>query len=80
MRENQSWAEESAYRVLALIHLVTNSVLGGLSTGSDGGVGVFGDILVGLLGSTRGELVHLVTDVAIGELELVCDTRERRGG
>jgi hypothetical protein len=47
---------DSSYRVLALIQLVANSVLGSSGTGRDVDVGVLGNVLVGLLGSTRGGL------------------------
>jgi hypothetical protein len=47
---------DSSYRVLALIQLVANSVLGSSGTGREVDVGVLGDVLVGLLGGTRGSL------------------------
>lgn len=39
----------STYRVGSLIHLVTGSVLGSSGTSGQAGVGVLGDLLVGLL-------------------------------
>lgn len=61
--------------VRSLVHLVTNSVLGGRSTGSDRCVGVLGDALVGLLaGLSTGALDGLgdgVGSVLFGGLATV---------
>jgi len=57
----------STYRVLGLVHLVTGSVLGSRSSGTDRCVVVLGDVLVGFLGGTGGHLVGLVTDVCGGD-------------
>lgn len=53
----------ATYGVLALVNLVTSSVLCGLSTGAEACVRVLCDVLVGFLGGTGGHLVGLVTDV-----------------
>lgn len=52
--------------MLGLVHLVTQGVLGGGGTGSEGGVGVLGDLLVALLGGGAGGLVDGVLDVVTG--------------
>ena len=49
-----------------LVHLVTNRVLGSGSTGTEGGVGVFGRLLVGLGGSLRGRTLDGFGDVVGG--------------
>lgn len=51
------------YRVLGLVNLVTGGILGSRGSGSEGCVRVLGDVLVGLLRSTRCHLAGLVTDV-----------------
>ena len=48
--------------VTRLLSLVTQGILGSGGTSADGGVAVLGDVLVGLLGSTGGGLLDLLTD------------------
>lgn len=57
--------------MLALIHLVTGGVLGSGGSGREGSVRVLGDVLVGLLGSTRGGLLDLLGNGVDGVLNAV---------
>jgi len=60
--------------VLALIDFVAGGIFGSRGTGAERCVAVFGNVLVGLLGRTRGGLVDLVTDVVGGILDGIhCD-------
>jgi hypothetical protein len=69
-----------AVRGVVATYLVTKSVLGSRRAGRDVSVGVLSDVLVGLLGSTRGGLVDLVTD-EVGSVPFdrcQCHARQRR--
>lgn len=60
--------------VLLLLGLVANSVLGSRGTGAEAGIRVLGDLLVGLLGGTRGGLLSLLSDVVGALLDGIhCD-------
>ena len=74
-----SSAQDQTYRVLGLVDLVTESVLGGGGTGGNVDVGVFGNVLVGLLGSARGGLLDLVTNVvgSVPEIVLICEAKSK---
>lgn len=52
-----------SYGVAGLRHLVADSILGRGGTGAEILVGVLGDLLVGLLGSTAGHLAGLVSNI-----------------
>lgn len=49
--------------VLALVHLVAQGILGSGGTSANGGIGVLGDLLVGLLLSAAGGLLDLLGNV-----------------
>lgn len=51
-----------------LILLVDNGVLGCLCAGTEAGVGIFGDVLVGLLGALMGNALERLRDVVCGVL------------
>lgn len=53
-----------------LILLVNNGVLGCLRASTDAGVGVFGDVLVGLLGALVGAALNGLRDVVCGVLKI----------
>ena len=55
--------------VLVLVALVLEGVNAGLGTSSKAGVVVLGDLLVGLLGSTRGGALDGLGDVVGGVLD-----------
>jgi len=55
--------------MLLLVGLVRDSVTSGLEASANAGVGILGDVLVGLLGSTRGSTLDLVRDVVGGVLD-----------
>lgn len=61
-RTQIEWKSKT-YGVLGLAQLVANGILAGGGTGTNISVGVLGDVLVGLLGGSVGELAGLVTDV-----------------
>lgn len=54
-----------AYGALGLVDLVTCGILCSLSTRTERCVGIFGDVLVGLLAGTAGCFVEFVTNKAI---------------
>lgn len=53
----------SGSTVLVLVELVTDGILCGFSTGTDGSVGVLGNFLVGFLGGGGGGFLDGVRDV-----------------
>lgn len=58
-------------------YLVSEGVTGRRETGADGGVGVLGDLLVGLLGSGGGGTLDGLGDVVSGVLDCV-ERKHRR--
>lgn len=58
--------EVGTYVMALLVHLVANCILGCLRTGTEGGIRVFGDVLVGLGRSVGGGALDRLRNVANG--------------
>ena len=57
-----------------LVELVSDGITGSLGTGAEGGVGVFGNVLVGLLGSSAGSALDGLGHVVDGVPEVLVST------